>query len=297
VTVTDANLVLGRIPPDTRLGGRHALDLDAAVSAMDALAERAGLSREQTASGVIRIANEHMSRALRVMSAERGIDPARATLMSFGGAGGLHVCELAESLGMTDAVVPARSGVLSALGMLVAEPGRQATSSFLRPVDSIDLRELEAGFDPLASQVTEELEGEGVAKTALRLARWVDCRYAGQSATLELPMQPPDELAAAFHEAHESAFGHRLDIAVEVVGLRVEGRGPARIDRVPAPAASLSDKPASTPEGVALWPRSAMVEREVQGPAIVADDDATTWVAPGWTALLDAHGHLRLLRR
>jgi len=295
VTVTDANLLLGRLPRQTRLGGTHRLDFEAAVAAMDALADRAGLSRAETARGVIRIANEHMSRALRVMSAERGVDPKRATLMSFGGAGGLHVCELAESLSMNEAVVPARSGVLSALGMLVAEPGRQATASFLRRIDSVGRVDLEARFDPLVARICEELGGEGVADGELRLARWVDCRYAGQSATLELALDEPGALASAFHAAHETAYGHRLALPVELVGLRVEGRGRPRIDAVPAPAGD--DGATAQPDrDPPVLPRVEVGDRGVDGPAVVVDRDATTWVAEGWRARIDAGRHLLLTR-
>ena len=296
VTVTDANLVLGRLPRDTRLGGRHALDFDAACAAMDGLAERAGLDRGAAAAGILRIANEHMSRALRVMSAERGIDPRGATLMSFGGAGGLHVCELAESLGMTEAVVPARSGVLSALGMLVAEPGRQATASHLHRLDSVDPGELEAGFEPLVSQVRRELRNEGLEEDQLSIEHWVDCRYVGQSATLELSMDRPEGLVAAFNEAHERAFGHRLDVPVELVGLRVEARGPARIGGVPALRANSESRPVSSVDGVERWLRAAIGNRRIEGPAVIVDDDATIWVAPGWRADLDSAGHVRLRR-
>ncbi|MGK7296770.1 MAG: hydantoinase/oxoprolinase family protein [Candidatus Wenzhouxiangella sp. M2_3B_020] len=295
VTVTDANLVLGRIPRQTRLGGSHRLDFEAAVAAMEDLAGDAGLDRRETAEGILRIANEHMSRALRVMSAERGVDPKSATLMSFGGAGGLHVCDLADSLGMTRAVVPARSGVLSALGMLVAEPGRQATASFLRPASDVSGADLEAGFEPLLEQVRSELEAEGVGTGELALERWVDCRYAGQSATLELELQSPDALADAFHAAHEDAFGHRLGLPVELVGLRVEGRGKPRIGEVPPPA------PDAGPDGIEdqdppVIGRSKLGERSVDGPAIIIDDDATTWVADGWSARLEGGGHLVLDR-
>ena len=296
VTVTDANLILGRLPRDTRLGGKHALDFDAAAAAMDELAQRAGLDRESTAAGILGIANEHMSRALRVMSAERGIDPRGATLMSFGGAGGLHVCELAESLGMTEAVVPARSGVLSALGMLVAEPGRQATASHLRRLDSVDPAELDSGFEPLVAQVRGELDDEGLAENQLTVERWVDCRYVGQSATLELSLDDPGALIAAFHVAHERAFGHRLELPVELVGLRVEARGPARISSVPGLRAVPGSRPSRSADGVALWPRAAIGNRTVEGPAVIIDEDATIWVAPDWRADLHRSGHLRLGR-
>ncbi|MFO7764283.1 MAG: hydantoinase/oxoprolinase family protein [Wenzhouxiangellaceae bacterium] len=292
ITVTDANLLLGRLPRETRLGGTHSLDFEAAASAMDALAEQAGLAREELARGILRIANEHMSRALRVMSAERGVDPKSATLMSFGGAGGLHVCELAESLGMQSAVVPARSGVLSALGMLVARPGRQATASFLERADAVGGNDVEAGFEPLVEQVRDELAAEGIERGELDIERWIDCRYAGQSATLELAMESPEALVAAFHDAHEQAFGHRLELPVELVGLRVEARGAPRIDQVP-PLAGTAEPP-DTKSQVPVMQRAALADREIPGPAIVTDTDATTWVAGGWTATLHRGGHVLL---
>jgi len=292
VTVTDANLLLGRLPRETRLGGTHRLNYEAAERAMDDLSERAGLSRDEAARGVIRIANEHMSRALRVMSAERGVDPKSATLMSFGGAGGLHVCELAESLGMARAIVPARSGVLSALGMLVARPGRQATASFLKRADAVASDDVEQGFRPLLDQVRDELGAEGIAAEDLDIEQWIDCRYVGQSATLELPMQAPDQLADAFHDQHEEAFGHRLELPVELVGLRIEARGAPRLEDVPS-LADESDAP-DIEHDVPVIPRFGLEDREIDGPAIVMDTDATTWIAEGWRASLAAGGHLLL---
>jgi len=292
VTVTDANLLLGRLPRETRLGGTHRLNYEAAERAMDDLSERAGLSRDEAARGVIRIANEHMSRALRVMSAERGVDPKSATLMSFGGAGGLHVCELAESLGMARAIVPARSGVLSALGMLVARPGRQATASFLKRADAVASDDVEQGFRPLLDQVRDELGAEGIAAEDLDIEQWIDCRYVGQSATLELPMQAPDQLADAFHDQHEEAFGHRLELPVELVGLRIEARGAPRLEDVPS-LADEYDAP-DIEHDVPVIPRFGLEDREIDGPAIVMDTDATTWIAEGWRASLAAGGHLLL---
>lgn len=293
-TVTDANLVLGRLPPETRLGGRHALEVEAARAALERLGKAAGIDAQQAAMGVIRIANEHMSRALRVMSAERGVDPDSAVLMCFGGAGGLHVCELAESLGMNRAVVPARAGVLSALGMLVAEPGRQATASVLQTLDGIDPGVLEDAFSPLESRLRSELEMEGFEAGMLRTARWVDCRYAGQSATLELVAGAPEELLQAFHQAHLEAFGHRLELPVELVGVRVEARGPAPVTQLPAPTGAAVEVDRSGP--IPVWPRNALGLAGTDGPAIVTDADATTFVAPGWSARCDAAGHLLLDR-
>jgi len=250
------------------------------------------ISREEAARGVIRIANEHMSRALRVMSAERGVDPKSATLMSFGGAGGLHVCELAESLGMTRAVVPARSGVLSALGMLVARPGRQATASFLRRANAVSGDDVEQGFQPLVDQVRDELGAEGMAADDLDIERWIDCRYVGQSATLELPIQSPDDLVDAFHELHEKTFGHQLNLSVELVGLRVEARGAPRLEEVPS--LDMADEAPDVEHDVPVMMRSGLSDTNIEGPAIVMDTDATTWVAENWRASLDSRGHLLL---
>ncbi|NKI33557.1 hydantoinase/oxoprolinase family protein [Wenzhouxiangella sp. XN79A] len=294
VTVTDANLLLGRLPAGVKLGGRHALDLGAARAAMQRLADRAELDLETAARGVLRIANEHMSRALRVMSAERGVNPSNCTLASFGGAGGLHVCDLAESLAMRRALVPARSGVLSALGMLVAEPGRQLTASLLAAADAIDVDRLDAAFAPLEIQARDELGAEGIDADRLTLERRVACRYRGQSDALELPADAPDALIDAFHAAHEAAFGHRLALPVELVSVRLDARGPARLSRVPAPDDRFEVPASDGP--VPLHARDALHDAGVAGPAIVLDADATTWVAEGWTARRTPDGHLLLER-
>ncbi len=295
-TVTDANLVLGRIPSGVKLGGEHALDLGAAARVLTRLGEPLGLDTEQAARGVIRVANEHMSRALRVMSAERGLDPARFVLMSFGGAGGLHVCELAESLGMDRALVPARAGVLSALGMLVAEPGRQLTASFLKTSEETSSGDLEAGFCALEDQAVDELEAEGLDRGQVECIRRVECRYRGQDATLLLDADAPERLAAAFHDAHENRYGHRLELPVELVNLRVSARGPRRLDQVP-PLAVKEAGPESEGE-IPVWRRECLPEHEtIDGPAIILDPDATTWLAERWSARRDGQGHLRLSRR
>ena len=157
MTVTDANLVLGRLPASTALGGGMALDVEAAQAAVQNLADQLQMGSEAAANGVLRIANEHMAQALRVISVERGEDPRDYTLMSFGGAGGLHVCALAEALGMSRALVPVYAGVLSALGMLVARPARQLSHSLLQTLGTLVCTEMEARFTELAQQGCAEL--------------------------------------------------------------------------------------------------------------------------------------------
>ena len=147
-TVTGAHVVLGRLPASLALGGRLALDLAAAERALARLgAALGGVGPQQAARGVIALANEHMVQALRVISVERGVDPRAYTLVSFGGAGGLHVCALAAALGMQRAFVPAAAGVLSALGMAVARPGRRLSRTLRQPLAAVEAAALAELFD------------------------------------------------------------------------------------------------------------------------------------------------------
>jgi len=161
-TVTDANLALGRLVPEAFLGGAMRLDATSARQTLGGLGHQLGLSAEAAAEGIVRVANEHMSRALRVISVQRGVDPRAMTLVSFGGAGGLHVCALAEALGMRRALAPIHAGVLSALGMLVAPPGRQLSRTVNGLLAQMPEEAIEAAFDELAATGLDALAAEGV---------------------------------------------------------------------------------------------------------------------------------------
>jgi N-methylhydantoinase A/oxoprolinase/acetone carboxylase beta subunit len=285
-TVTDANLVAGRIPTEAAFGGL-ALDRSAAVAAL----ERAGV----TAEGVLAVVDANMERALRAVSVERGVDPSGLALVAFGGAGPLHACALADALGMPAVIVPARAGVLSAVGLLTAPRRRDLVRSWPTPDDHTGLDEALAG---LAADVRALVGGAGsgghrgsgsgghggehrgehggagrpgsggvhgssepgepaepVVTTAL------DCRYRGQSHELTVPD------IAAFHDEHRRRNGYaRHDDPVEVVALRATATRP--------PAVAGDDLPAV--ERLAGGP--------VLGPAVVAEDDCTIWVADGWEA-------------
>ncbi|SDW63619.1 hydantoinase/oxoprolinase family protein [Thiocapsa roseopersicina] len=302
-TVTDANLVLGRLDPNGFLGGRMRLNPDAARAALGRLAHTMGLSIEETALGVIRLADEHMARALRVISVQRGLDPRDFILTSFGGAGGLHVCALAEALGMTRALVPVHAGVLSALGMLVTPAGRTLTRTRLGLLADAGDAEIAAALDALAESGITELEQEGVARADLRVERSLDLRYRGQSHTLNLHWASVADAIAAFHAQHRDRYGHRLDLPVELVNLRVRVRGPIPNLELPPIGASGRGSPTGSsaaygcPTPVACWTREDLGQgRGLLGPAIIADALATTWLAPGWRADLDAVGNLMLQR-
>jgi len=302
-TVTDANVVLGRLPESVRLGGTHALDATAAREALAAIAESMGVSPEQAAEGVIRIANEHMVRALRVISVERGFDPRDFTLFCFGGAGGLHVCALAEALDMRKAMVPVHAGVLSALGMLVAEPGRQRSRGLISPLGDVQTGEINRHFDALFDEARRELEEEGVLVADLRDLRSLDLRYQGQSYTLTVPWHEAGT-GELFHVEHERRYGHRLDMPVELVALRVDVRARPRDPGLPRMRSA--DGEASPDyhthaygqsEPVPVFQRETLAAgHRIEGPAIVVESVATTWIAPDWTAQMDVLGNLCLHR-
>lgn len=300
-TVTDANLVLGYLPATTALAGGLPLDRGAACAAVGALADRAGLSMEAMAAGILQVANAHMAAALRLISVQRGHDPRRYTLACFGGAGGLHVCALAESLGMTRALMPVHAGVLSALGMLAAVPGR----GFSRTVNLPLTPTLSPVVDGLLSELTETaretLAAEGGSIASLRAAATVDLCYAGQSSTLSLPWTDAATAIAAFHEAHARRYGFSQRGPVQLVTLRLRlsqsDKLPALRDMAtvtggkvrpavevygldtPVPVLSRAELPVATP-----W----------HGPMIVVDTAATLFVAPGWTVSRDDLGNLLL---
>lgn len=301
-TVTDANVVLGRLPGGTRLGGDMSLDTAAARRALETLGVELGLDPVEAARGVIRVANEAMARALRVISVQRGEDPRDYVLLCFGGAGGLHVCALAEAMGMRRALVPVHAGVLSALGMLAARRSRELSRSLLKPLSEVTDTEIERHLDVLRRRGREELTAEGVDGSDLTERVGADLRYAGQSFTLNLPWSGVDNAAEAFHEAHAARYGHRLDMDVELVNLRLTLQGPE--PELPIPRLETGKGCPEAVERVAVQGIEGKVpvyQRDdlraghaIEGPAIVSETVSTTWIAPGWRCEVDDYGDLRL---
>lgn len=302
-TVTDANLVLGRLRADAFLGGRMQLDTAAANRAVGRLASELGQSVQRTALDIVAIADEHMAQALRAISIKRGADPREHVLASFGGAGGLHVCALADLLDMPRALVPLNSGVLSALGMLVARPGRQLSHSLVGRLDGFAERELDRRFGELAAQGICALVDEGFDGDDCEVEPSVDLRYLGQSYTLNLPWTGRTASAEAFHQLHETRYGHRLDLPVELVNLRQAIRGPV-------PDLVLPRRP-DTPHGepfahcrvtgcvrpvATYWRQDLAPGQRLAGPALICETVATSWVPAGWSVESDAYGNLRLRR-
>jgi N-methylhydantoinase A/oxoprolinase/acetone carboxylase beta subunit len=242
-TVTDADLVLGRIPADHPFPGLGVLNVDAAAVAL----ERAGVD----ARGVVHVVNAAMEQAVRTVTVARGVDPRTCALVAFGGAGPLHACELAEALGITSVIVPARAGVLSAVGLLGAPEQRELVRSWPSPSSS-------DGLDRALSSLADEAEAV-VGPGAVR-STFLDVRYAGQSHELTV------DNVNGFHEEHARRNGYaRPDASIEVVALRARARiaSPVAIDALPAPA--VGRKPA-------------------EGPFVIAEPDCTIWVPSGWAA-------------
>lgn len=255
-TVTDADLVLGRIPPGTELPGLGALDVDAARTAID----RAGL----TAEGIVRVVDANMERAVRVVTVERGVDARELALVAFGGAGPLHACAVADSLEMRAVLVPPRAGVLSAVGLVSAPPQRELVRSWPDPGDHRGIPTARAALEREVSTL------DGLAGSPIEVETFLDCRYAGQSH--ELTVADVDDFPA--EHARRNGYA-RPGIPVEVVALRARARGVAPLD----------------PSELPVRPRERVV-----GPAVAAEPDCTVWVPEGWTADPTADGTWILTR-
>ncbi len=257
-----------------------------------------------------------MERAIRKVSVERGYDPADFTLVAFGGAGPLHACELAERLSIPRVLVPLAPGVLSALGMLVADFAKDYATTVMQPLNALDPAALAALFAPWEQRAGAEMEAElGQAEAAVRLERSADLRYAGQSFEINVPAAAlePAALAEEFHARHARRYGHaHPGEPLEVVTLRVRAVGamprPA-FERLPQagpdPAtASLGQQPVwfEMPQGLTSLPTHLYQRERLQaghrlaGPAILFQMDATTVIPPGWAGMIDTWGHLLLDR-
>ena len=301
LTVTDANLLLGRLDPEQFLGGRMGLDLDRARAVAGELARRVGLDEAALVEGVVRIANANMERAIRVVSVQRGFDPRDFALLAFGGAGGMHACAIAETLEIGTVIVPRHAGVLSALGMLLADTVKDYALTILRAADAIDAGELETLFTPLVEQAHRDLADEGYQPDRRTIERRLDIRYAGQSYELTVPLT--SDFREAFDERHLRTYGYaNPQRSVEVVTLRVVAVGRTdhpslpRVEThasvaVPYRVSDARFDGALVPTGFYRW-RDLTPGATGDGPAVVAGGEATAVVPPGFRFRLDESGNL-----
>jgi N-methylhydantoinase A len=222
-TVTDANLVLGRLLSDYFMGGQMRLSSSRALGVIEPLGNQLKLSAEETALGIVSIANAHMVRALRLVSVERGFDPRNFTLLSFGGAGGLHALDLARELGIPRVLVPLHASTLSALGMLSANIIKDYTHTVML-LGSIPVSILSEKLGILADRGFHEICSEGLTTDRIHIERYLDMRYIGQSYELVVPFS--DAVYSEFHNLHKHHYGYaNPNLPVEVVNLRVRAIG------------------------------------------------------------------------
>ena len=306
-TVTDAHAVLGRLRPEQRLGGTIALDPARAERALRSVAEPFGGDSRRAAAAVIDVVNANMARALRVISVERGHDPARFTLVAFGGAGPLHACDLADALGIPAALIPPSPGVLSASGMLSADVTRDAEQGAhlaIPAAGEADSAALAGVYAALREQASDAIGADGYGED-VRIEYAADLRYQGQSHELTVKLTnygSTAQIREAFQAAHVERFGFRDDArGVELVTARVKARAPGHEQpRQLDDAAAAADEA----EHDVMWDRNratrflnrVAVRERVAGPAVITQVDATTLVPPGWAARPIASGALLLER-
>lgn len=299
VTVADANLWLGYLRNGARLGEDLTLSREMSGKALEKLSKKTHLSIDETALGVLEVANAEMARALRVISVERGLDPRTFALVAFGGAGPLHACKLAEDLGMPRALVPRVGGVLSALGLAISELRRDFVISHVKPFEE-DPEEVEQKFAELENEAREALpDGE--------IYRYADLRYKGQSFEITVPAGNIAEVPTLFHAEHELLNGYQaFDNEIELVNLRT-----VALKRRELP--TLSEDPQSGPllptderdvnfDGE--WVKTPVYKREdmgsgaeIVGPAVVEFAECTCIVRPSWKGQVDEYGNLILEKK
>ncbi len=304
-TVTDANLLLGRLSPDHFLGGTHRLTTEPVRSAMDDFAKSIGLTSLETAEGIIRVANATMERAIRVITLERGFDPRDFTLVCFGGAGAMHAAELASNLSIPRVLVPRAAGILSALGMLLADFVRDYSQTVLIRTDQFEKQEREATFAGMEERARREYDEQAIADAPLKLERSVDMRYVGQGYELTVPAS--DDLGEAFHREHEQRYGYAdTRRPTEIVNVRVRAIG--RTVKPPLPErAETSDDPSAaragdasmvfdgSTHGAPIFDRALLrCGNRFRGPALVVEYSTTTVVPPGIACSVDRFENLIL---
>jgi N-methylhydantoinase A len=309
-TVTDANLLMGRLRPEFFLGGEFRLDFERAqrITSEWLKKHNSRLSVEQFSAGIVQVVNANMERALRVVSIERGYDPREFALVAFGGAGGLHACELAEALSIPTVIIPARPGALSAFGILVSDVVKDYSCSLLwRLSDALPQTKLKKEFRKLEAIALKEIRAEGWAGVP-QYEPSLDLRYRGQGYELNVPAAK--NIAARFHDEHQRRYGyHHPGREIELVTLRLRARVRTPPLRVPRPRTAhkpshriapverarviFDNKAVTTP----VYERRDLIpgqSAKMQGPAVITEYSATTVIPPGKNFYLDREENLTI---
>jgi N-methylhydantoinase A len=303
-TVTDANLLLGRIPETALLAGAMPLRKDLALRAIDPLGRAIHLTPTQTALGILKVVESNMEAAIRAVTSRRGHDPKNFTLVSFGGAGGLHACAIADSLDIPQVLIPPCAGVLSALGMVVAPPLAEASKTVLHLKDQLDDPRIAAEFGHLSAQTSESIPPHQTAKVEAH----ADVRFKGQSHELKIPVHRPtlDHIRTEFLTAYDQQYGqsptHR---PIEIVTLRIRRIGHSHNLQLPSLRGGTGVPPVKkttplittegTPTQAMLLTRQSLRDSgPTQGPALLLEPEATAYIPPHWTATAHPNGAVLL---
>lgn len=304
-TVTDANLVLGRLIPDSFLGGRMKLQTGKSSEAFKGLPGRRSV--EDYAVATLEVALSHMETAIKKVSLERGHDPRDFTLVAFGGAGPMHACELAQRLEIPRVIVPVFPGLFSSMGMLLASPGRDYSHSLIRPLDHDAITPLKALFSSLEKKAHEDMKREGFAVGNLHFTRRIELRYRGQShgVTITAVKLTGADISRRFNQAYLAAYGHlQKGFEIETVNLHLSCRAPVCAPPVTTPIRNNAGKPApfmnrriyfgKMTEGGVFNRSDLSPDHITSGPAIIVQDDTTILVPPGWQGTIDIMDNLDL---
>ena len=307
LTVTDANLYLGRLHPGGFLGGDMRLDVPRARAAVSELAASTGLTPESLCQGILEVVNANMEGAIRVISVERGHDPREFALVSFGGGGGMHAADLARRLSIPTVLVPAHPGILSAYGMLVSDYVQEYAHTLLIPTAELTGKRADEAFEDLEARGREAMRAEGVAPQDIEISRFVDMCYAGQSFELVVPWS--DRCSEEFHRRHESRYGYADSTRpTQIINVRIRVMGPAGVAHRPLLAAeSIRDGDAHVDTvpmwGESGWQQTPVYDRQrlrpgqhLPGPALITEYSATTVVPDDFTARIDDYFNLVLQR-
>ena len=317
-TVTDANLVLGRLAPSDFLGGAMSLDLAASQRVVSRLAEALGRSVEETAEGTLTVLNSNMANAIRSRTVQKGIDPRDFTLCGFGGAGPLHAAEVAGMLGVRRVLIPPHPGITSAIGLLTADLEYHALRTAFAVKGAVNLERLQGLFDDMESELAATFAEDGVPEDRVRMLRQGDLRYVGQGYELKIDF-PSGKLDAAgldrvwadFHERHRAEYGHAFEASpIEIVTVKVRGVGAVeKLGAPPAPEGGRTAEKVSTgrcifrtADGLGAFDtpyyrrETLPVGQRLEGSAVLLQTDSTTVVPPGWRFEADRFGNVLMTR-
>ncbi len=309
-TVTDANLVLGRLVPEFFLGGKMEIFPKRSHKALENLAKKINKPLIDTALGIIEIANANMEKAIRVISIERGFDPRNFALFSFGGAGGMHAVDIASHLKMPRVIVPKNAGVLSSLGLLMADSIKDFSKSILKTAEKTSEEELQGHLKKLVEKSLKSMQEDGFKEDEVTILPFLDLRYQGQSYEITIPYinKRTSNLSfvSDFHKAHRKLYSyHHEQRAVEIVNIRVKAVG--KTNKIKLKRTPLKDKDTKRAymkkqtvhhrgklRQAAVFNRALLVAgNKIKGPALIADFESTTFLPPSYT--LEVDGFLNLI--